>query len=83
PDTLIDEVWSDTPPHDAPAALQALIGRLRRALGKDTITSAPGGYRLEAAEDDVDLFVFERLVRQGTTELDQGDPHTAAATLSE
>jgi DNA-binding SARP family transcriptional activator len=33
PDTLIDEVWSDTPPHDAPAALQALIGRLRRTLG--------------------------------------------------
>ncbi|WP_330282772.1 AfsR/SARP family transcriptional regulator [Streptomyces sp. NBC_00588] len=83
PDTLIDEVWSDTPPHDAPAALQALIGRLRRTLGKDTITSAPGGYRLEAAEDDVDLFVFERLVRQGTTALDQGDAHTAARTLSE
>jgi len=83
PDTLIDEVWSDTPPHDAPAALQALIARLRRALGKDTITSAPGGYRLEATEDDVDLFVFERLVRQGTTALDHDDPQTAARTLDE
>jgi predicted ATPase/DNA-binding SARP family transcriptional activator/tetratricopeptide (TPR) repeat protein len=32
PDTLIDEVWTDDPPQDAPAALQALVGRLRRAL---------------------------------------------------
>ncbi|MDF3150154.1 helix-turn-helix domain-containing protein, partial [Streptomyces sp. T21Q-yed] len=61
PDTLIDEVWpgDGTPPQDAPAALQALIGRLRRTLGKDAITSAPGGYRLTASKDDVDLFVFE------------------------
>ncbi|RPF34611.1 BTAD domain-containing putative transcriptional regulator [Streptomyces sp. TLI_185] len=80
-DTLIDEVWSDTPPQDAPAALQALIARLRRTLGRQSITSAPGGYRLEATQDDVDLFVFERLVRQGTTALDHGDPHTAAHTL--
>ncbi|MFJ9543411.1 AfsR/SARP family transcriptional regulator [Streptomyces sp. NPDC101225] len=83
PDTLIDEVWSNAPPHDAPAALQALIARLRRALGKDTITSAPGGYRLEAAEDEVDLFVFERLVRRGTAALDQDDPQTAAPILAE
>ncbi|MGW3122220.1 BTAD domain-containing putative transcriptional regulator [Streptomyces sp. NPDC001107] len=83
PDTLIDEVWSDTPPQDAPAALQALIARLRRTLGRQSITSAPGGYRLEATQDDVDLFVFERLVRQGTTALDHGDPHTAAHTLDQ
>ncbi|MDQ0933718.1 DNA-binding SARP family transcriptional activator [Streptomyces turgidiscabies] len=49
PETLIDEVWADTPPKDAPAALQALIGRLRRTLGKDTITSDPGGYRVSFA----------------------------------
>ncbi|WP_406415122.1 AfsR/SARP family transcriptional regulator [Streptomyces sp. NBC_01614] len=81
PDTLIDEVWSDDPPQDAPAALQALIARLRRTLGKDTVTSAPGGYRLTATQDDVDLFVFERLVHQGTSALTDGDPSTAAQTL--
>ena len=37
-----------TPPHDAPAALQALVGRLRRTVGKDAVASAPGGYRLAA-----------------------------------
>ncbi|WP_327316168.1 BTAD domain-containing putative transcriptional regulator [Streptomyces sp. NBC_01235] len=83
PETLIDEVWAETPPQDAPAALQALIGRLRRTVGKDNVTSAPDGYRLAATEDDVDLFVFERLVRQGTEALRQGDAPTAARTLDD
>ncbi|MFG2135002.1 BTAD domain-containing putative transcriptional regulator [Streptomyces sp. NPDC048751] len=83
PETLIDEIWAEDPPQDAPAALQALVGRLRRALGKDAITSEPGGYRLTATPDDVDLFVFERLVRQGTTALhDHADASTAARHLA-
>ncbi|MFD9436450.1 BTAD domain-containing putative transcriptional regulator [Streptomyces sp. NPDC060002] len=83
PETLIDEVWAEDPPQDAPAALQALIGRLRRAVGKDSVTSAPGGYRLAATEDDVDLFVFERLVRQGDEALRRGDAPTAARALDD
>ncbi|MFE7111395.1 ATP-binding protein [Streptomyces sp. NPDC057575] len=78
---LADDVWAADPPHDAPAALQALVGRLRRVLGKDAITSAHGGYRLAAGPDEVDLHVFERLSRQGAEELDAGDPVTAARTL--
>ncbi|WP_433451218.1 BTAD domain-containing putative transcriptional regulator [Streptomyces sp. CA-142005] len=83
PETLIDEIWADDPPQDAPAALQALVGRLRRTLGRHTITSTPGGYRLEALEDDVDLYVFERLVDAGTKALTTGDPATAHRTLTE
>ncbi|MYT73077.1 MULTISPECIES: BTAD domain-containing putative transcriptional regulator [unclassified Streptomyces] len=82
-DTLIDDVWEDTPPADAPAALQALVGRLRRALGKDAVTSEPGGYRLTATRDDIDLYVFERLAREGTAALAAHDPATAARTLRE
>ncbi|MFC5213854.1 AfsR/SARP family transcriptional regulator [Streptomyces coerulescens] len=82
PDTLIDEVWAGAPPQDAPAALQALVARLRRTLGKNTVTSAPGGYRLTATTDDVDLFVFERLVHEGTAALARNDPSTAAHTLT-
>ncbi|GGY30612.1 BTAD domain-containing putative transcriptional regulator [Streptomyces djakartensis] len=81
PQTLIDEVWTDDPPHDAPAALQALVGRLRRALGKDAVSSETGGYRLAATPDDIDLFVFERLVRQGTDALAEGDPARAEGHL--
>ncbi|MEU4985891.1 BTAD domain-containing putative transcriptional regulator [Streptomyces sp. NPDC021969] len=85
PTTLIDEVWAedDDPPQDAPAALQALVGRLRRTVGKEAVASAPGGYRLAATRDDVDLFVFERLVREGTTALEHGDPATAARHLDD
>ncbi|WP_030746925.1 BTAD domain-containing putative transcriptional regulator [Streptomyces sp. NRRL S-31] len=83
PDTLIDEIWADDPPRDAPAALQALVGRLRRTLGRHAVTSTPGGYRLEAAEEDVDLHVFERLTRTGTAALATGDPATAHRVLTE
>ncbi|MFD9098054.1 ATP-binding protein [Streptomyces collinus] len=83
PETLIDEVWADAPPQDAPAALQALVGRLRRTLGRDTVTSTEGGYRLEATEDDVDLHVFARLSRAGTGALAAGDPATAHRALTE
>ncbi|MET7737092.1 BTAD domain-containing putative transcriptional regulator [Streptomyces sp. NPDC005402] len=82
PETLIDEVWGEDPPQDAPAALQALVGRLRRTVGKDAIVSGPGGYRLAAGEEDVDLYVFEQLVRRGTAALAHGDALTAARDLT-
>ncbi|MFE1957732.1 BTAD domain-containing putative transcriptional regulator [Streptomyces sp. NPDC059479] len=78
---LVAEVWAGEPPHDAPAALQALVGRLRRIIGKEAIGSVPGGYRLAAVRDDIDLYVFERLAREGAERLDAGDPETAARTL--
>ncbi|MFC8130382.1 BTAD domain-containing putative transcriptional regulator [Streptomyces sp. NPDC057302] len=82
-DTLIAEVWAqDEPPSDAPAALQALVGRLRRALGKSAIASEFGGYRLAAAPEDIDLYRFERLVREGKAALEH-DPASAARILRE
>ncbi|MER7534613.1 BTAD domain-containing putative transcriptional regulator [Streptomyces sp. NPDC097704] len=78
---LVDEVWhGDEPPADAPAALQALVGRLRRALGRDRVVSAEGGYRLDARPEDVDARRFERLVVEGTA---AADPARAAALLDE
>ncbi|MHB9759830.1 BTAD domain-containing putative transcriptional regulator [Streptomyces sp. BYX5S] len=82
-DALIDDVWGDEPPADAPAALQALVGRLRRALGKEAVTSEAGGYRLAASREDIDVHVFERLTREGVAALAAGDPGTAASTLRE
>ncbi|MFJ2771766.1 AfsR/SARP family transcriptional regulator [Streptomyces sp. NPDC087300] len=84
-DALIDEVWADAddPPADAPAALQALVGRLRRALGRDAVASDPGGYRLAVPPDAVDLHRFERLAREGRAVLDRGEPEPAARILRE
>ncbi|MDT3397363.1 BTAD domain-containing putative transcriptional regulator [Streptomyces sp. B1866] len=80
---LIGEVWADEPPADGGGALQALVGRLRRVLGRDAVRSAPGGYRLAADPDDVDLFRFERLVDEGASALADGDPAKAAAALDD
>ncbi|MGP3990761.1 AfsR/SARP family transcriptional regulator [Streptomyces sp. 3N207] len=89
PDTLIDEVWADgepgTMPENAPAALQALVGRLRRVLGKDAVESLAGGYRLrvDPQHDEVDLIRFERLAAEGERALEAGDAEQAAAALRE
>ncbi|WP_240649151.1 BTAD domain-containing putative transcriptional regulator [Streptomyces sp. Z26] len=80
---LVASVWGpgEDPPGDAPAALQALVGRLRRALGREAVASGTGGYRLVADRDDIDLFRFERLAAEGARALADGDPHKAAERL--
>ncbi|MEU5531979.1 BTAD domain-containing putative transcriptional regulator [Streptomyces sp. NPDC020362] len=80
---LVDEVWGADPPADAAGALQALVGRLRRALGADTVASAEGGYRLTATSDDIDVHRFDRLTGGGLSALRDGDPDKAAAVLDD
>ncbi|WP_432082428.1 BTAD domain-containing putative transcriptional regulator [Streptomyces sp. WAC 04229] len=80
---LVEEVWDGDPPADAPGALQALVGRLRRALGADAVASADGGYRLAATPDDIDLHRFDRLVGEGSRALADGDPAKAAVVLDD
>ncbi|MYT30718.1 BTAD domain-containing putative transcriptional regulator [Streptomyces sp. MspMP-M5] len=82
-DALIADVWGMDPPVDAPGALQALVGRLRRALGRSAIASVDGGYLLCAEPDAVDLHRFERLTAEGGRALDAADPDRAAALLDE
>ncbi|MFF2523228.1 AfsR/SARP family transcriptional regulator [Streptomyces liangshanensis] len=82
---LAAQVWGEDeePPADEVGALQALVGRLRRALGGEAVAFAPGGYRLAAERDDVDLFRFERLAADGATALRDGDPEHALTLLDE
>ncbi|MFF3426320.1 BTAD domain-containing putative transcriptional regulator [Streptomyces sp. NPDC002602] len=77
---LVAEVWDGDRPADAPAALQALVARLRRTIGHTAVRSGEGGYRLAAAREDVDLYRFERLARAAATER---DPAAAAALYDE
>ncbi|MWA10765.1 AfsR/SARP family transcriptional regulator [Streptomyces sp. BA2] len=80
---LVDEVWHGDPPADATGALQALVGRLRRAIGAGAITSTDGGYQLCAAPDDIDLYRFDRLATEGTNALADSDAAKAAAILDD
>ena len=75
--------WDEQPPADAAGALQALVSRLRRAIGRDAIGSGPAGYVLHAGPHDVDLHVFERLAQEAGAALAAGDPRDAAARLDE
>ncbi|MGW8887084.1 AfsR/SARP family transcriptional regulator [Streptomyces sp. NPDC055749] len=78
---LVDEVWDGDPPAEAVGALQALVGRLRRVLGRAAIESVEGGYRLAAQVDDVDLHRFERLTGEGTRALGEGNAGQAVEAL--
>ncbi|MFE5480921.1 ATP-binding protein [Streptomyces sp. NPDC056527] len=80
---LTDLIWEEAPPEDPTGALQALVGRLRRALGREAVASTVGGYRLAAGPEDIDLHVFERLAAEGSGALAAGDPARAARLLDE
>ncbi len=83
--SLAARVWpgEESAPDDELAALQALVGRLRRALGRDAVASGAGGYRLVVERDDIDLFRFERLAGEGSGLLAGGEPAKAADLLDE
>ena len=60
------------------------MSRLRRVLGSAAIASEPGGYRLAAARDDVDLTAFQDLVaaaRANPDAAEAGDQARAALAL--
>ncbi|MFC9943463.1 BTAD domain-containing putative transcriptional regulator [Streptomyces pratensis] len=80
---LVDEVWDGDPPADAAGALQALVGRLRRALGREAVESVENGYRLAADPDAVDLHRFERLTGEGARALEDGDAAKAVVVLDD
>ncbi|HWO66872.1 MAG TPA: BTAD domain-containing putative transcriptional regulator, partial [Umezawaea sp.] len=81
PGVLVDAIWSEDPPSGPTPALQALVSRLRRALGPaDAVVKVAGGYRLLA---DVDVPRFERLTAAGRERLRAGDPEAAAGALVE
>ena len=61
-DALVDALWGAEPPDAVTNALQALVARLRRALGADVVETVPGGYRLAVDPHDVDALRFESLV---------------------
>ncbi|MEU7045078.1 BTAD domain-containing putative transcriptional regulator [Streptomyces varsoviensis] len=84
PGVLVDAIWPEDPPAGPAHALQALVSRLRRALGAtDAVTRAAGGYRLDVAAADVDALRFEQLAAGGRERLRAGDALAAAAVLGE
>jgi DNA-binding SARP family transcriptional activator len=81
--SLIDELWGERLPADAANALQALVSRLRRAVGvPEAIVSRPAGYQLLVDRDNIDVFRFERLAARGHAAL-ADRPDDAADVLAQ
>ncbi|MGW7410363.1 BTAD domain-containing putative transcriptional regulator [Streptomyces sp. NPDC054833] len=87
---LVEELWGDRAPRHAVATLQSHVSHLRRALHTKTRTSQLSvlrhrtpGYVLDLDPEQVDACRFERLVTDGRRLLEQRDPRTAHARLTE
>ena len=61
---LAEDLWPLDVPDDPRAALQSLVSRLRRALPAGSVSSTPGGYRLDVDRRDVDITHFQDLVAE-------------------
>jgi predicted ATPase/DNA-binding SARP family transcriptional activator len=82
-DRLIDELWGEDSPEDAPAALRVNVSRLRKALPRDVLMTRSPGYVLRVEPDTLDLHRFERLVDEGRSLLARGSGGDASDRIRE
>jgi SARP family transcriptional regulator, regulator of embCAB operon len=90
-DTLIDELWGTRIPRSAHTTLQTYVYHARKMFAdrlacpddQPVLLTRPRGYAIVAAEDAIDAAVFKSLVDEGTQHLDNADPESAAASLSQ
>ncbi|MBJ8337938.1 AAA family ATPase [Antrihabitans sp. YC3-6] len=87
-DRLIDSVWNDTPPAKAVASLRAYVANLRRVIDADQpggigrLETHSYGYRLNLADDYLDIRQFDELAAKGRAALLAGNPALADATFA-
>ena len=84
-DRLIDLLWGEKAPGNASNALQAVVTRLRKALGphgKGLLVTRTPGYVLAVDPDQVDAVRFEGFLARARGLL-QHDPATAADLLGQ
>ena len=62
---IMEELWGCARPSNARKQVQIHVSRLRKALGAERIVTTPGGYRLQAEDDEVDSRRFEAAAGAG------------------
>jgi DNA-binding transcriptional activator of the SARP family len=86
-DRLIEALWGDEPPPTASAQLHKYVSQLRGELGQDLIVRHGDGYRLRLGRHQLDLHVFDRMVRSARAflaadrQLEAAEELTAALAL--
>src|SRR4249919_298486 len=81
-DSLIEGLWGEAAGDRAGHSLEAQVSRLRKALRCDSeqiLLTRPNGYMLSLGPEQLDLFVFERLLEEGRSALETGAADDAAA----
>ncbi len=84
-EVVVDRLWQREAPHDGSNAVHQLVSYLRRALGtggRDQLVTSPVGYRLDAADDQVDAWRFEQLMLAATHGLAIGSGEAVPHALS-
>ena len=75
---LAEELWDGGPPQSVANALHYHVSQLRKTLApSDAIVTQEPGYVIRVGADELDLFRFERLVRDAR----QAEPDLAARLL--
>jgi SARP family transcriptional regulator, regulator of embCAB operon len=88
-DSIIAELWDDSPPRTAVTTAQTYIYQLRKLLAlhggerlaSETIRTTPPGYTVYVTDDQLDFLQFERMVEEGRALLDAGETSPAAILL--
>ncbi|HEX6366719.1 MAG TPA: BTAD domain-containing putative transcriptional regulator, partial [Agromyces sp.] len=75
-DELADALWGDEPPGTWAKQLQASVGRVRNAIGRDAIETTPGAYLLRIDPESIDVQRFEQYAASARLHLDD-DPARA------
>jgi predicted ATPase/DNA-binding SARP family transcriptional activator len=89
-DRLVDDLWGERAPETVSTSLHGYVSQLRKALEprggekqyQVLVTRAPG-YLLRVDPERFDLRRFEQLLREGKSELAEGDAHSASSKLAE
>lgn len=88
-DSIVAELWADTPPRSALTTLQTYIYHSRKlfaelglpAGGRGLLVTRAPGYMLEVAPEQVDAGRFERLLKEGRDEFAKNRPENASKLL--
>lgn len=85
-ESLIQELWGDTPPSTANNLVSIYVHRLRRLINDSdgqVIVHRKPGYQLRLGGGDTDVSRFETLSAEARAALAAGDTETAADLLAE
>jgi DNA-binding SARP family transcriptional activator len=83
---LIDQLWNENPPRRADAAMHVYVSQLRKHLaheGDQPVLTKKPGYQITLHTDELDLYVFRKLMQQARKSLRAKKYDEAGRTLGE